>query len=136
MTKDEEYTTVISGTHTREKSRKYVPEIYQGYYSRIFGEVGEEPGPQQPMNEVDAREEPLEDAVIPAITALFPGENGGIDNRIFFQQDAAPPHFAVHVREYLNHVIRNRWIGRRGSIERPARSPGLTPFDFFLWGSC
>lgn len=76
----------------------------------------------------------LQTHIIPAITALFPGENGGIDNRIFFQQDGAPPHFAVHVREYLNNVFGNRWIGRRGSIEWPARSPDLTPLDFFLWG--
>ena len=27
-----------------------------------------------------------------------------------------------------------RWIGRRGPIEWPARSPDLTPPDFFLWG--
>jgi hypothetical protein len=72
--------------------------------------------------------------VIPAITALFPGENGGIHHSIFFQQDGAPPHFALHVREYLNNVFRNRWIGRRGPIEWAARSPDLSPLDFFLWG--
>jgi hypothetical protein len=27
-----------------------------------------------------------------------------------------------------------RWIVRRGSIELPARSPNLSPLDFFLWG--
>ncbi|KYN06954.1 hypothetical protein ALC62_02077, partial [Cyphomyrmex costatus] len=27
-----------------------------------------------------------------------------------------------------------RWIGRRGAIEWPPRSPDLTPLDFFLWG--
>ena len=27
-----------------------------------------------------------------------------------------------------------KWIGRRGPIEWPARSPDLTPPDFFLWG--
>ena len=26
------------------------------------------------------------------------------------------------------------WIGRRGSVEFPARSPDLIPMDFFLWG--
>ena len=25
------------------------------------------------------------------------------------------------------------WLGRRGSLEWPARSPDLTPYDFFLW---
>ena len=28
----------------------------------------------------------------------------------------------------------DRWIGRRGPVEWPARSPDLTPMDFFLWG--
>ena len=27
-----------------------------------------------------------------------------------------------------------RWIGRRGPVEWPPRSPDLTPPDFFLWG--
>ncbi|KAL3265703.1 hypothetical protein HHI36_009906 [Cryptolaemus montrouzieri] len=26
------------------------------------------------------------------------------------------------------------WIGRRGHIEWPPRSPDLAPLDFFLWG--
>ena len=26
-----------------------------------------------------------------------------------------------------------KWIGRRGAIEWSARSPDLTPLDFFLW---
>ena len=28
----------------------------------------------------------------------------------------------------------NKWIGRRGPIEWPPRSPDITPLDFFLWG--
>lgn len=27
-----------------------------------------------------------------------------------------------------------RWIGRRGPIEWPHRSPDLPPMDYFLWG--
>ena len=34
----------------------------------------------------------------------------------------------------LNEKLEGRWIGRRGAIEWPARSPDLTPCDFFLWG--
>jgi hypothetical protein len=30
--------------------------------------------------------------------------------------------------------LSGRWIGRRGSIEWPARSPDLSPCDFFFWG--
>ncbi|CAF3832996.1 unnamed protein product [Rotaria magnacalcarata] len=35
---------------------------------------------------------------------------------IIFQQDGAPPHFAVDVRQYLNHHFPGRWIGRGGPI--------------------
>jgi len=28
-----------------------------------------------------------------------------------------------------------RWIGRRGAVEFPPRSPDLTPLDFYLWGT-
>ena len=41
---------------------------------------------------------------------------------IWFQQDGAPPwNFASKVDR------------RKGSVEWPARSPDLTPLDFFLW---
>ena len=51
---------------------------------------------------------------------------------LFFQQDAAPPHYALKVRHYLNKVFPQQWFGRRGSIERPPRSLNLTPTDFFF----
>jgi transposase len=53
---------------------------------------------------------------------------------MWFQQDGAPPHFSLVVREWLDNKFRNRWIGRRGTVEWPARSPDLTPLDFYLWG--
>jgi hypothetical protein len=53
---------------------------------------------------------------------------------IFFMQDGAPAHYASDVREWLDKNFPGRWIGRRGPIEWPARSPDLTPADFFLWG--
>ena len=56
------------------------------------------------------------------------------DYEITFQQDGAPPHYHGAVREYMNEQYPNRWIGRRGAIEWPPRSPDLTPLDFFLWG--
>lgn len=52
----------------------------------------------------------------------------------FFQQDEALPHCAVTVREFLDEQLPNRWIGRRGPVEWPPRSPDLTPMDFFFWG--
>ena len=29
-----------------------------------------------------------------------------------FQQDGAPPHWALDVRAYLNDELENRWVGR------------------------
>ena len=53
-------------------------------------------------------------------------------------QDGAPPHWAKAVRDWLNSNLQQRWIGRGGvednNIPWPARSPDLTPMDFFLWG--
>ncbi|UYV79606.1 hypothetical protein LAZ67_18000015 [Cordylochernes scorpioides] len=47
----------------------------------------------------------------------------------------APPHYHRDVRAYLDKNLSGQWIGRRGPIEFPARSPDLTPLDFFLWGT-
>ena len=30
--------------------------------------------------------------------------------------------------------LQNRWVGRSGPIEWPARSPDLTACDYWLWG--
>ena len=53
---------------------------------------------------------------------------------VIFMQDGAPPHYANIVRNLLNNAFPGRWIGRRGPYDWPARSPDLTPCDFFLWG--
>lgn len=72
----------------------------------------------------------LENQVVPSVRAECPN---GIDNK-WFQQDGAPPHFSRAVRDFLSRTFPNRWIGRRGEIEWPPRSPDLTPLDFFFWG--
>ena len=56
------------------------------------------------------------------------------DEDFYFQQDGAPPHYHHDVRAYLNENLPNRWIGRKGPVDYLARSPDLTPIDFFLWG--
>lgn len=56
------------------------------------------------------------------------------DGTKWFMQDGAPAHYAVTVRNALDHHFSERWIGRRGPIEWSPRSPDLTPCDFFLWG--
>ncbi|KAJ8942137.1 hypothetical protein NQ318_021645 [Aromia moschata] len=53
---------------------------------------------------------------------------------MWYLHDGAPPHFARQVRDFLNVECPNRWIGRNGPIHWPARSPDLTPCDFYLWG--
>src|SRR5215469_2188886 len=54
--------------------------------------------------------------------------------RIIFQQDGAPPHYALEVRAYLDQTFADRWIGRAGPLAWPPRSPDLNPLDFYLWG--
>lgn len=56
---------------------------------------------------------------------------------MWFMHDGAPPHFSLAVRQYLNTIYPNRWIGRGNDapIKWPARSPDLTPCDYFLWGA-
>lgn len=53
---------------------------------------------------------------------------------MFFQQDGAPPHWSRAVRYWLDSIFPNQWIGRSGPISWPARSPDLTPLDYWLWG--
>lgn len=52
----------------------------------------------------------------------------------WFQQDGAPAHYSVIVRDFLNEQFPGHWIGRRGTVEWSPRSPDLSPLDFYLWG--
>ncbi len=54
-------------------------------------------------------------------------------DKIIFQQDGAPPHFSNDVRQWLTENYPT-WIGRAGPVPWPARSPDLSPLDFFVWG--
>ena len=56
-------------------------------------------------------------------------------NDLWFQHDGAPPHFATCVRDFLDQTFPGRWLGRRGCVDWPPRSPDLTPLDFFFWGA-
>ena len=42
--------------------------------------------------------------------------------------------YAIRIRDLLDEVLPNSWIGRAGPISWPPRSPDLTPLGFFLWG--
>lgn len=74
----------------------------------------------------------LQSDIIPI--QLFPSVNNPnvIAENVWFHQDGATLHYARIVRICLNQIFPERWIGRRGSIEWPARSPDLTPLDFFF----
>jgi len=66
----------------------------------------------------------LNDIVVPYFTH---------HREMYFQQDGASSHFAINVRKILDTQLTGRWIGRRGPTEWPARSPDLTPLDYWLW---
>lgn len=53
--------------------------------------------------------------------------------RIIFQQDGAPAHFTLRVRDFLNENFPN-WIRHGGPTAWPPRSPDLTLLDFSVWG--
>ncbi|GFT95276.1 uncharacterized protein NPIL_460641 [Nephila pilipes] len=67
----------------------------------------------------------LQQSVIPSIREDFEQEE------FYFQQDGAPPHYHRDVRSFLDGILPNSWIGRRGFVEYPPRSPDITPLDFF-----
>lgn len=55
-------------------------------------------------------------------------------DELWWQQDGAPAHFANNVLAFLHQVFPQCWIGHRGPVVWPVRSPDITPPDFFLWG--
>lgn len=53
----------------------------------------------------------------------------------WFQLDGAPAHCTDEVTRELFEMFDDRWFRRLGPWDWPARSPDLTPLDFFLWGN-
>ena len=56
-------------------------------------------------------------------------------NNAWFQHDGAPPHRVAQVIIFFNNNFEDRWIANNGPFHWPARSPDLTPLDYFLWGT-
>ena len=52
----------------------------------------------------------IEQYVVPQLL-----QDGTLDT-IIYQQDGAPPHWAIIVREQLNHIFNDRWWCRDGPI--------------------
>ena len=63
---------------------------------------------------------------------LFPKLQNYPENMIF-QQNGASLHYSLEVREYLNRKILKQSMARGGPISWHARSPDLTPCNYFLW---
>jgi hypothetical protein len=53
---------------------------------------------------------------------------------VVLQQDGAPPHWGLLVRQFLDATFPKRCIWRDGPTPWPPRSPDFTPLDFLLWG--
>ena len=53
----------------------------------------------------------------------------------WYQHNGCPAHFARRITEVLNSRFEDRWIGRSDNTKWSARSPDLTPLDFYLWGT-
>ena len=53
---------------------------------------------------------------------------------LWWGQDGTPAHRFNPARDILNDMFGHRVIGMGHNIDWPARSPDLTPCDFFLWG--
>lgn len=73
----------------------------------------------------------MEDQILPAIRALVPQDQL---NYLWFQQDGCPAHNIRAVQTLLRHTFQDRIISNGGPVNWPARSPDLTPLDFYLWG--
>lgn len=56
-------------------------------------------------------------------------------SNLWFQQDGAPPHNARRVGDFLTEMFPNKVISNLGDIRWPARSPDLSPLDYYLWGT-
>jgi len=69
----------------------------------------------------------IQEFFAPAVEEL----NAGL---VWFQQDGATAHTARKSMALLREMFPGQLISLRGDILWPARSPDLTPCDYFLWG--
>ena len=70
--------------------------------------------------------------VIPQLLQLFPDQViNETFQRLWWFQDGAPAHRLLQVRTRLREVFLDRVVALHHDVEWPARSPDLTPCDFF-----
>ncbi|XP_030853893.1 uncharacterized protein LOC115929307 [Strongylocentrotus purpuratus] len=77
----------------------------------------------------------LNDFVVPQLDQVFQRQRRGVFRRAWWAHDGAPAHGAIVVRDRLQALFGPRIIALHQPHEWPARSPDLTPCDFFLWGT-
>ncbi|EZA47972.1 hypothetical protein X777_14655 [Ooceraea biroi] len=53
---------------------------------------------------------------------------------MWMQQNGCPAHYSLVARNIMDRRFPGRWIGRGSYVAWPARSPDLTPMDYFFWG--
>lgn len=73
----------------------------------------------------------LENEVWPQLEPLLDAND---DIQPIFMLDGAPAHTSRTVTGWLIERFGGNWLGNNGPYQWPARSPDLTPLDFFLWG--
>lgn len=54
--------------------------------------------------------------------------------RLWYQHDGAGAYCNRFINQFLEDNFGDQWIANSGPYRWPARSPDLTPLDFFIWG--
>ncbi|GFW11404.1 uncharacterized protein TNCV_3809231 [Trichonephila clavipes] len=70
---------------------------------------------------------------------LIPEWEESEPDNFIWRKDGAPPHWYLSIRDWLNIIVPDQWICRKGShdkacFEWSSRSLDLTSCDFYLWG--
>lgn len=73
----------------------------------------------------------LQNQIIPTLREVVPNDRF---NNLWFQQDGCPAHNSRQVQTFLTETFGEKIISTNGPVRWPARSPDLTPLDFYLWG--
>lgn len=70
----------------------------------------------------------LQNAINPLLIAIIEQDDRYRADNLTSQQNGAPPHYAMPLRQSLNETF-PQWIRRRGTTEWSARSPDLSLLD-------
>ena len=78
----------------------------------------------------------LNEEIVPQMMEIFDFNLFGLAlfENVWWFQDGAPPHRRNIVTARMREIFGNHVVALNWDREWPARSPDLTPCDFFLWG--